>query len=288
MPTRRHRGRADRRSRRHAPSRSRTASLVGRVVDRTRRRGALGEAREHLVAREPRVAVELGREHLDPGAPTRRRRPRSPPRPAPASETRGVRRAGRAGDAEEDAHAPAGVTRRPWRRRGSRRPAASCSSLELPPNFAPNGGMTLLPNSPGWHVLREERRRSCPSRRSRSGRARRGSRAGAERRCGSSGSRTAAKIVAPATARPGRRQALLFAHSATIARRSPASAPSRSRPCRSGRPSSRWSSAIATSATGRREQPPLAARGRGTAARRAGSSRSSGRRSCRGSPRSGS
>ena len=38
-----------------------------RVVDGHRVAGALGEPREHLVPRQVLVAVELRREHLDPG-----------------------------------------------------------------------------------------------------------------------------------------------------------------------------------------------------------------------------
>ena len=91
----RHRARRERAER--APSstgRSRSAStraeplaygeLQSRsVVDRDRVARALGEAREHLVARQARVAVELGREHLDRPRPTRRCRPRTRPRRAP-------------------------------------------------------------------------------------------------------------------------------------------------------------------------------------------------------------
>src|SRR4051812_34365601 len=76
---------------------------VVRLVDRDAVAGAFREARERLVAREPRVAVQLRREHLDRGAGHRHadlavggaERMQQAPR---------VRRTGRTGDPEEDAH----------------------------------------------------------------------------------------------------------------------------------------------------------------------------------------
>ena len=76
---------------------------VVRLVDRDAVAGSFGQPGERLVAREARVAVELGREHLDRGARDgdadlavrRGERVQQPAR---------VRRARSARDAEEDAH----------------------------------------------------------------------------------------------------------------------------------------------------------------------------------------
>src|SRR5205085_1743431 len=108
---------------------------VVRVVDGDAAAVAvLHEPGEGLVAREPRVAVQLGREDLDAGgrgaeadvAVGRGQR---------AEDPRGIRRARRAGYAEEDAHtvltsAPWRPRGRPravsgWRRRGRRTPASA-------------------------------------------------------------------------------------------------------------------------------------------------------------------
>ena len=117
------------------PGRVRRLPVV-RLVDGDVVAGALGEARERLVAREPRVAVQLGREHLDRGARDRDadlavrggERLQQPPR---------VRRARGAGDAEKDAHysaeygaraSAASLLARPWRLRGTSRAASGCAS----------------------------------------------------------------------------------------------------------------------------------------------------------------
>jgi hypothetical protein len=109
----RHRAGGERADRRHRAGADDVGVHLGRtgrvralvVVDAVDRdaRGAAGEALQHVLARQRPVAVELGREHLDPGrgggqadlAARVCERTQQP---------RGVRRARSARHAEEDVH----------------------------------------------------------------------------------------------------------------------------------------------------------------------------------------
>ena len=110
-------------------------------------------------------------------------------------------------------------------------------------------------------------------------------RAGARDTCGRSCSRTLRTASAPATPARLSCEALLLRPRRHAARStSHASASFAAAPLYVSTPIERTTRTAATSATGRREQPPLRLAGRRTAARAAAPGRSSECRSCRGSP----
>ena len=221
----------------------------------------------------------------------RRRRPRCRRRPRhPAAESARSRRAAYGAPEapvipRKTFTAPGGAATRRRPRPSTPRGRCPSSSRFSSPRFA-NEGMTVLPNWPGWRRRRRTPRRSSRRRRSRD-------RSGAPRlltsprrgTCGSSCSPTPRRGSRPAT--PSSERPWSSVHSPTSSTFSEASASLAVAPLYVRTPIEAMTRSAATTATGRRSEPPLAAAVDERQRRTAGSARASGSRPCRGSTDSG-